>query len=288
MKHDARGSATELTVGGEQAPDVCGQIACLGQRVGHRAGGTGGRANAAALAKVRIDLHRIAERKNGFGGAGIDAAAATLEPFLTVRTNAAVQVEELRLFERTAQLDELLERLFQCLRVVAYVEIAQRRHLLAHARRVGQIQHQVGPGFRSGPQLGKAQGQPVAENAYLELAQPAADLGLATRDDRVVPELLDLRRPRAGRENHTGKVSGHPGGRLQRSLSFTNDQQATGGAELHYGGRGDLQVGQCTQGRSAGLVVGGACRRHRGPRFIDSPRSRGSEARPHLCRHEIS
>ena len=75
QQHD-RPLAAGFAIGRQHGPQLAHQRICRRHRIGSRAGRADGRTLATTGAQIRIDAHMVARRRNGAGGAKIEAARA--------------------------------------------------------------------------------------------------------------------------------------------------------------------------------------------------------------------
>ena len=76
MQQHHRPLAAGFAIGQQHGPQLSHQRIRRRHRIGSRAGRTDGRTLATTGAQIRIDAHMVARRRNGAGGAKIEAARA--------------------------------------------------------------------------------------------------------------------------------------------------------------------------------------------------------------------
>ena len=99
-EHYHRLRTTGFEVGLQHRPDAIGRLAGVGIGVADGAGGANCRADAAALAKVRVHLYPLANRYDGVGQAAVETACAARLTGARMRTDYRVVGEVTRLLER--------------------------------------------------------------------------------------------------------------------------------------------------------------------------------------------
>ena len=184
MKHQQGLLTAGFAEGGEHALDARNLVARAGVGIGHRPGRAHAGTGAGALTEVGIDVDQIAQRLDGTGRTGVEAARTAAQAGIAVGADVSVVGEKARLLELAGHVRHFGQHAVQPLGIATRRVVAERRDLVADGRLAAQVEHQIKPRLVRARQAGGRDVLPVGElDRTGELAQVTGDLArLAAHD----------------------------------------------------------------------------------------------------------